>query len=57
MNKDPIVAEVRKSREKHAEKFDYDLRRIFEDIKSRQGETNHKIVTCTPQYYLKSTGS
>lgn len=33
MNDDPIVAEVRRLRQQHAEGFDYDLRRIFDDLK------------------------
>ena len=49
MIKDPIVEEVRKSRQNHAAKFDFDLRRIFEDLKSRQNETNHKIVSRSPK--------
>ena len=57
MNRDPIVEEVRKSREKHASKFDFDLRRIYEDFKSRQEETKHKIVSRPPKPYLKATGS
>lgn len=57
MNKDPIVEEVRKSRQKHAAKFDYDLRRIFEDLRSRQKDSNHKIVSRPPKPYLKATGS
>ncbi|MGR3304163.1 MAG: hypothetical protein ACUZ8I_16920 [Candidatus Scalindua sp.] len=57
MNKDPIVEEVRKSRQKHAAKFDYDLRRIFEDLQSRQKDSNHKIVSRPPKPYLKATGS
>lgn len=57
MGKDPIVEEVRKSRQKHTAKFGYDLRRIFEDLRSRQKDTNHKIVSRTPKPYLKATGS
>lgn len=57
MIKDPIVEEVRKSRQKHAAKFNYDLRKIFEDLKSRQKETNHKIVSRKPKPFLKATGS
>lgn len=57
MKTDPIVEEVRKSRQKHAAKFDYDLRRIFEDLRSRQKETGHKIVSRKPKPYLKATGS
>lgn len=57
MDKDPIVEEVRNSRQKHAAKFNYDLQKIFEDFRSRQKETNHKIVSRKPKPYLKATGS
>lgn len=33
---DPIVDEVRKVREAYAKKFDYDLDRIFADLKKQQ---------------------
>ena len=33
---DPIVAEVRATREKHAARFGYDLKAIFRDIRARQ---------------------
>ncbi len=56
MNKDSIVEEVRKSRREHAEKFNFDLRRIFEDLRSRQNEANHKIVSLSSKPYLKATG-
>jgi hypothetical protein len=31
--KDPIVEEVRRLREQHAARFDFDLARIFDDFK------------------------
>ena len=37
--KDEIVEEVRTAREAYAAQFDYDLKRIFEDLK-RQKEQN-----------------
>ena len=37
--KDEIVEEVRTAREAYAAQFDYDLKRIFEDLK-RQEEQN-----------------
>ena len=36
--KDEIVEEVRAAREAYAARFGYDLRRIFEDLKSRETE-------------------
>ena len=37
-NEDPIVAEVRAFRERHAARFDYDIGRICRDIRERQEE-------------------
>ncbi|MCP5006280.1 MAG: hypothetical protein GY941_20425 [Planctomycetes bacterium] len=54
MSADPIVDEVRRSRQKHAEKFNFDLRRIFDDLKSRQNETNHKIVSFSAKLLSKT---
>lgn len=36
MNEDPIVTEIRRFRQQHAESFDYDLRRIFDDLKQSE---------------------
>jgi hypothetical protein len=41
---DPIIDEVRATREKHAAKFDYDLKEIFRDIKARQEVSGRKYV-------------
>ncbi len=45
---DPIVEEVRKVRDEHAAKFDYDLRRIFEDIKKLEEESVREHVSLPP---------
>lgn len=41
---DPIVDEVRRIRDAHAARFDYDLDRIFQDIKSREKASGLKFV-------------
>jgi len=41
---DPIVSEVRAAREKHAARFNYDLEKIFEDIRARQKASGRKYV-------------
>lgn len=44
MWKDPIVDELHRIREKHAKQFDYDVRAMFEDLKTREKICGHKIV-------------
>ena len=41
---DPIVAEVRKVREAHAAKFNYDLEAICRDLKSKERTSGRKYV-------------
>ena len=41
---DPIVAEVRTVRDKHASKFGYDLSKIFRDIKARQEASGREFI-------------
>ena len=36
MNEDPIVAEVRRIREKRASRFDYDIHKIFIELMTRK---------------------
>jgi hypothetical protein len=42
---DPIVEEVRKVRNEHAEKFNYDLEAIVADLKKQQKGSKRKFVT------------
>jgi hypothetical protein len=51
MFRDPIVDEVRKARQAHAAKFNYDLQAIFDDLKKQETATNrrkkkHTIRAC-----------
>jgi len=46
--KDPIVEEVRRAREAYAARFDYDLERMFEDIKKREQEHPERLATIKP---------
>lgn len=46
---DPIVEEVRKAREEHAAKFDYDLHRIFADLKRRENRSEREVVSLPPK--------
>ena len=47
--RDPIVEEIRKVREEHAARFNYDLRAIAEDLRKRQAEGGHKVVSLPPR--------
>lgn len=45
MCNDPIVEEVRKARQAHAARFDYDLSRIYKDLKDSEQRSGRKIVS------------
>ena len=45
MWKDPIVEEVRKIREKHVAKFNYDLDAICRDLKEQERKSERKVVS------------
>lgn len=46
---DEIVDEVRCVRNKHAEKFDYDISAICADIRRKQTNSNHRVVVVGEQ--------
>ena len=46
--KDPIVEEVRRARAEIAARNGNDLRRIFEDARSRQGSGGRRVVSYDP---------
>jgi hypothetical protein len=41
---DPIVEEIRRIRDEHAARFDYDLDAIFRDIKARERQNGFVFV-------------
>jgi len=41
---DPIVAEVRAVRDKHAAQFGYNIKEIFRDLKAQQQSSGRKYV-------------
>lgn len=57
MKPDPIVDEVRKTREAHAAKFSYDLLAICNDLRKKEKEAGHPVVSRQPRLRLKPTGS
>ena len=46
---DPIVEEVRKHRDDHAKRFNYDLHAICADLKARQERSGHRLVRLRPR--------
>jgi len=57
MKPDPIVEEVRKARQAHAAKFNYDIEAIFADLKQKEKTCGHRVVSRSPRPRLKKTGS
>jgi len=49
MFKDPIVEEVRAARQRHAARFNYDLKKIAEDLRKRQEQSNRPVVSFPPK--------
>lgn len=44
MIQDPIVEEIHRIREKLSRKFQFDIRKIFEDVKQKEQQHPDKIV-------------
>ncbi len=57
MKPDPIVEEVRKARQAHAAKFNYDMNAIFKDLKKKEKTCGHPVISHPPRPYLTKTGS
>ena len=51
---DPIVAEVRKAREEYAARFNYDLKAMARDLRSREGKDGRPVVTLPPRRKAKA---
>ena len=51
---DPIVKEVRKFREEHAKKFNYNLRSIYEDLIEQERLSGHKFVSYVSEDYNRT---
>ena len=51
--KDPIVEEIRKIRDAHAAKFQFDLHAICEDLRKKEKTRGHPVVSFPPKRILK----
>lgn len=48
---DPIVAEVRKFRDEHAARFNYDIDAIVQDFQESERNSNRPVVSFAPKRY------
>jgi len=53
--KDPIVEEVRKAREAHAEQFSHDMAAICADLKRIERACGHEVVSLPPRLLTKAS--
>lgn len=54
MRSDPIIDEVRRVREAHAAKFNYDLSAICADFRKQQNEMGRPVVSRPPKMRFKT---
>ncbi len=45
MKTDPIIEEIHRIRQEHAEKFNYNLSEIFNDLKEQEKKSGRKFVS------------
>ncbi len=46
---DPIVEEVRRARDTYAKQFNYDLDAIYRDLKSKERQSEQRVIPCPPK--------
>ena len=56
MWRDPIVAEVRRNREKYAAKFNYDIKAICRAAREQQKRSNRETVSLPPRRVTRAAG-
>lgn len=49
MPKDEIVDEIRRVRDEYAARFNYDLDKIFKDLKKQEAKSSRKFVSLRPK--------
>jgi len=52
---DPIVSEIRRYRDNHAKKFNYDIQAICADLIKKQGRHGHAVVKLAPHRMSTAT--
>lgn len=56
MWRDPVVAEVRRNREKYAARFDYDIEAICRAAREQQKKGNRETVSLPPRRVKRTAG-
>lgn len=51
MINDPIVEEIRKHRQEHAERYGFDLRRIAEALRDRERRFSRRVISPGPNLF------
>ena len=54
-NDDPII-ELRKTRDEHAKRFNYDVKAIMDDLRDKEKKSGKKVVSFPPKPVLKGAG-
>ena len=49
MWQDPIVGEVRKARETHAARYNFELKAIYLDLKKAEQKSEHRKMSFSPK--------
>lgn len=57
MIKDPIVEEVRRHRQEHADENENDLEKIIQSLRTRERHSKRKLLNPGPKSRLDKTGS
>ena len=55
MWKDNIVEQVREVRQEYAKRFDYDLDRIYSDLKKQETKSGKRTVSLPPKHTKSPT--
>jgi hypothetical protein len=50
MINDPIIDEIRRERQEHAERFDNDLRRICTELRRQERESDRLFISLPPRW-------
>jgi hypothetical protein len=54
MKEDLIVEEIRELRKLHAARFNYDLRAICADLREKEKDYGHRVVSLPAKIHLKA---